>query len=170
MSDTPEAPRSHTVTWDAPLSGVKYRKLSGADLFEKIRLGEIPEPPFSRLLGFEVYDSAEGSFSMTLAPQECHYNPMGCVHGGILATLLDTVMSASIHTVLQPGQGYLTLSINVNFIKAVFEHTGVVMAQGKVVSVRRQVATAEGKILDTRGNVCATATTICLISELPAAK
>jgi uncharacterized protein (TIGR00369 family) len=144
--------------------------MGGAELLEKMRLGEIAEPPFARLLGFEMFDSAEGRIVMTLAPQEYHYNPMGCVHGGILSTLLDSVMSAAVQTMLQPGQGYLTMSININFIKPVFEHTGEVMAEGRVVSFRRQVATAEGKIVDVKGEVCATGTAICLISELPGPK
>ena len=170
MSEAPKGRRVKTITWEDPAESAQHRALSGAAIFEKMRLGEIAEPPFARLLGFEVFDCAEGRFTLTLSPQEIHYNPMGCVHGGILATMLDTVMSAAVHTVLQPGQGYLTLSINVNFIKPVFERTGEVMAEGQVVSNRRRVATAEGKIRDVKGEVCATGTAICPISELPAAK
>lgn len=117
----------------------------------------------------EVFDAGEGRFVMTLEPQECHYNPMGCVHGGILATLLDSVMSAAVHTALPSGKGYITLEIKVNFLKPVYEHTGLIMAEGNVVSCGRQVATAEGKIINEKGEVHATGTATCLIFETPAA-
>jgi uncharacterized protein (TIGR00369 family) len=163
--------RVHTVTWDDPLLLMRHgRKLSGAELFDKIRRGEIPQPPFSQLIGLEVFDSGEGRFAMTLLPREFHYNPMGCVHGGILATLLDTVMSAAVHTGLPAGRGYMTLGINISFLKPVYEHTGEVMAEGKLVSMRRQVATAEGGVVDLKGDLCATGTATCLIFELPAKK
>lgn len=163
------AERIHTITWDDPLLLMRHgRRLSGAELFDKIRRGEIPQPPFAQLIGLEVFDSGEGRFAMTLQPREFHYNPMGCVHGGILSTLLDTVMSAAVHTGLPAGRGYLTLGINVNFLKPIYEHTGEVMAEGKLVSMRRQVATAEGRIFDIKGDICATGTATCLIFDLPA--
>jgi uncharacterized protein (TIGR00369 family) len=163
-----EPERSRTFKWDDPLLLMRQgRKLSGAELFEKIRKGEIPQPPFSQLIGFEVFDAGEGRFAMTLLPQEFHYNPMGCVHGGILSTLLDTVMSAAVHTALPVGRGYLTLGINISFLKPIYEHTGEVMAEGKLVSLRRQVATAEGRIVDLKGEICATGTASCLIFEMP---
>jgi uncharacterized protein (TIGR00369 family) len=169
--DDDSVDRIHTVTWDDPLLLMRHgRKLSGTELFEKIRKGEIPPPPFSQLIGIEVFDSGEGRFAMTLLPREFHYNPMGCVHGGILSTLLDSVMSAAVHTGLPAGRGYMTLGININFLKPVYEHTGEVMAEGKLVSMRRQVATAEGRIVDLKGDICATGTATCLIFELPAKK
>ena len=132
-----------------------------------MRRGEIPEPPCARLLGMDLLDAGEGRFTMTLQPLECPYNPMGCVHGGILATLLDSVMSAAVHTALPAGRGYLTLGINVSFLKAVYEHTGEVMAEGKVVSCGQQVATAEARIVDARGAVYATGTATCLLFDAP---
>jgi uncharacterized protein (TIGR00369 family) len=130
-----------------------------------MRRGEIPEPPFSRLLGLDVFDAEPGRFVMTFQPQEFHYNPMGCVHGGILATVLDSVMSASIHTALPQGRGYLTLEIKVNFVRPVFAVTGEVMAEGRLISMGRQIATAEGKLTDTTGNLCASGSATCLLLE-----
>jgi uncharacterized protein (TIGR00369 family) len=94
-----------------------------------------------------------------------HYNPMGCVHGGILATLLDSVMSAAVHTSLPAGRGYLTLEIKVNFVRPVFEATGEIVAEGNVVSCGRQIATAEGRITDSRGILHATGTATCLVFD-----
>jgi uncharacterized protein (TIGR00369 family) len=165
MPEEPMPERSRTIKWSDPSDSVRQgRKLSGTELFEKMRKGEIAAPPLAELLGIEVFDTGNGRVQMTLAPQEFHYNPMGCVHGGILSTLLDTVMGAAIHTALTAGQGYLTLSLNVTFLRPVFEHTGEIMAEGVVVSVTRGVATAEGRITNVRGELCATGTAICLIA------
>jgi uncharacterized protein (TIGR00369 family) len=160
--------RTHVVTWADPGEArQKGRHLSGSELFEKMRLGEIAQPPFARLLGIELFDVDKGTVTMTLPPQEIHYNPMGCVHGGILATLLDSVMSAAVHAALPSGKSYLTLNLNINFLKPVYEHTGEIMAHGTVVSVRRQVAAAEGRIVDPKGDICATGTATCIVFELP---
>jgi uncharacterized protein (TIGR00369 family) len=163
--------RSRVVTWDDPKAAARLvRQMSGSEFFDAMRRGKIPEPPFGRLLGIDLFDVGEGKFTMTLQPQECHYNPMGCVHGGILATLLDSVMSASVHTALPAGRGYLTLEIKVNFLKPVFERTGEIMAEGNVVSCGKQVATAEGRIVDAKGDVYASGTATCLIFDIPGAQ
>lgn len=165
MPDDPIPERSRTITWTDPAEQIsQHRKLSGSELYEKMRRGEIPVPPFSKLLGIDVFDINDGRALMTLTPQEFHYNPMGCVHGGILSTLLDTVMGTAIHTALPAGQNYLTLSLNVTFLRPIFQHTGEVMAEGVVVSITRGVATAEGRITNVRGEICATGTAVCLLT------
>jgi uncharacterized protein (TIGR00369 family) len=165
MPDTPAPERTRTIQWSDPAEQISHgRRLSGAELYEKMRRGEIPTPPFAQLIGIDVFDIGDGRARMTLAPQEFHYNPMGCVHGGILSTLLDSVMGTAIHTTLPAGQGYLTLSLNVAFLKPVFEHTGEIMAEGLVVSIARGVATAEGRITNTRGEIVATGTAVCLLA------
>ncbi|MEQ1948482.1 MAG: PaaI family thioesterase [Bryobacteraceae bacterium] len=169
MKDEKQPRRTKTVTWENPrIARSHARKLSGSEFFDKMRRGEIPEPPFGRLLGMDLFDAGEGHFVMTLEPQEVHYNPMGCVHGGILATLLDSVMSAAVHTALPVGRGYLTLEIKVNFLRPVFEATGEIIAEGNVVSLGKQVATAEGKITDAKGNLHATGTATCIVFDAAA--
>lgn len=171
MPEDSQTERSRVVTWDDPVTARRQaRKLSGAEFFRAMRRGEIPEPPFGKLLGMDLFDVGEGKFTMTLQPQECHYNPMGCVHGGILATLLDSVMSASVHTSLPAGKGYMTLEIKVNFLKPVFEHTGEIVAEGKVISAGGQVATAEGKVTGVNGTIYATGSTTCLVFDTAAPK
>ena len=171
MDEETKSERSRTFTWDDPEEALLAgRKVSGSELFEKMRLGEVPQPPYARMLGMELFDAGDGHFSMTLLPQEFHYNPMGCVHGGILSTLLDSVMSAAVYTALPAGTGYLTVSINITFLKPVYEHTGEVMAEGKLVSMKRQIATAEGRIVDMKGDVCATGTAICMVFDRPQPK
>jgi uncharacterized protein (TIGR00369 family) len=92
---------------------------------------------------------------------------MGCVHGGILSTLLDSVMSAAVHTALPAGKGYLTTEINVKFLRPVLQASGEIMAEGKLVFMDGQTATAEGHIIDQKGRICATGTATCVVYEAP---
>lgn len=158
--------RMKVVTWDDPRKcSREARRMSGVEFFGQMRLGTIPEPPFGRLLDMTMTGCEEGLIRMTLNPSEVHYNPMGCVHGGILSTLLDSVMSAAVHTALPAGKGYLTIEIKVNFLRPVLAAGGEVTAEGKVVFVGGQIGTAEGKIVDAKGRLCATGTATCMIFD-----
>jgi uncharacterized protein (TIGR00369 family) len=166
MAEEPPPERRKIVTWDDPRAAAREaRRMSGTDFFDAMRRGKIPEPPFGKLLGIDSFDAGEGHFMMSLQPDEIHYNPMGCVHGGILATLLDSVMSAAVHTALPAGRGYLTTEINVKFLRPVFQLTGEIMAEGHMVSWEGNVAMAEGKIIDSRDIVYATASATCFVFD-----
>src|SRR6266542_1750111 len=166
MANDVPSERNKTITWDDPRHARREaRRLSGAEFFDAMRRGKIPEPPFGKLLGIDLFDAGEGHFMMSLQPQEIHYNPMGCVHGGILATLLDSVMSASVHTALPLGQGYLTTEITVKFLRPVFEVTGEIMAEGHFVSCENNIALAEGTIMDSLEILYATATAKCFVYD-----
>jgi uncharacterized protein (TIGR00369 family) len=158
--------RSRVVTWDDPKLAIqRSRQMSGVEFFDAVRRGRLPEPPFGRLLGMDMFDSGEGRVMMSLQPQEMHYNPMGCVHGGILATLLDSVMSAAVHTALPPGKGYLTREITISFHRPVFEKTGEIMAEGQIVAIDGPDASAEGRIIAGDGRVYATGTARCAVFD-----
>jgi uncharacterized protein (TIGR00369 family) len=148
VSEDNDPPRRRTITWDNPKEAIrKIRELSGVEFFDEMRRGRLPEPPFGRLLGIDMFYADEGRVIMTLAPQEVHYNPMGCVHRGILATLLDSVMSAAVHTALPAGSLYLTREIVIKYLRPVFDRTGEIMADGRVVSIEDRKAVAEGRIV-----------------------
>jgi uncharacterized protein (TIGR00369 family) len=137
MADEQPPDRIKTVTWEDPRTAAREaRRMSGTEFYDAMRRGRLPEPPFGRLLGIDLFDAGDGLFKLSLQPQEVHYNPMGCVHGGILATLLDSVMSAAVHTALPAGRGYLTTEITVRFLRPVFQSTGEIMAEGRLVSCR----------------------------------
>ncbi len=104
---------------------------------------------------------------MNLTPAEYHYNPIGTMHGGILATLLDSVMGCAVHTTLPRGRAYTTLEIKVNYVRAVTDASGELAAEGRVVHTGRRSAVAEGKVTDAKGRLCATASTTCLVFDLP---
>ena len=101
------------------------------------------------------------------AEGEEHYNPLGSVHGGYISTLLDSCMGCAVHTELGPGQGYTSLELKVNFVRRVSTETGSVRAEGKVIHVGGQVATAEGRLVDADGQLLAHGTTTCLVFRLP---
>ena len=96
-----------------------------------------------------------------------HYNPMGTVHGGWFATLLDSAVGCAVHSTLPAGKGYTTLEIKVNLVRPLTDSVPLVRAEGKLIHVGRQVGTAEGRIVGPDGKLYAHATTTCLIFEYP---
>lgn len=137
--------------------------LSPQAFFERIATGELPSPPIGELVGFVPIEWGEGRFVFQGTPEERHYNPLGSVHGGYAATLLDSCMGCAIHTRLQQGQGYTTMELRVSYVRALTAATGPVRAIGTVVHVGRSSALAEGRIVDVQGRLYATASTTCMI-------
>ena len=126
---------------------------------------EIPHAPVAELLGFTLIELGEGQASFELDPGERHYNPLGTVHGGIAATLLDSAMGVAVHTTLGEGQRYTTLELKVNFVKGLSEQVPLVRAIGDVIHSGSRVATAEGRLVGPDGTLFAHATTTCLIFD-----
>jgi uncharacterized protein (TIGR00369 family) len=141
--------------------------MSGLDLLQGIISGRLPAPPIAQLLGFDLAEVEKGRAVFEGVPALPHYNPLGSVHGGYAATLLDSCMACAVHSTLPNGVGYTTLEFKVSFIRALTVDTGRVRAEGKVISGGRRVATAEGRLVDARGRLLAHATTTCLIFEVP---
>ncbi len=139
---------------------------TGIDFMSAIAQGALPPAPIAELLGIAPISVERGTVVFQGTPTAAHYNPMGVVHGGYAATLLDTVVGCSIHTMLPAGKGYTTLELKVNYIRAMTDRTGPVRAEGKVVNVGGQVGIAEGRITDANGKLYAFATTTCLIFDL----
>ena len=156
--------RTITVSWEDPRPAFERGKsLSGLDHLRLLQSGELPPPPISRLLGFRLAEVAEGRAVFECEPGEQHYNPIGVVHGGLAATLLDSAMGCAVQTVLPAGAGYTTLEIKVNFISAITASTGLVRARASVIHAGRSTATAEGRLEDSAGKLLAHASTTCLI-------
>ncbi|MGI9026686.1 MAG: PaaI family thioesterase [Burkholderiaceae bacterium] len=141
----------------------KMRTMSGLEVFAAIRRGELPAPPIGHLLGFVVIEFEQGRVVFQGTPRLEHYNPLGVVHGGYAATLLDSCVGCAVQTMLPAGKGYTTLELKVNFIRAMTDKTGPVRAEGKVISVGNQAGVAEGRLTDASGRLLAFATTTCLI-------
>jgi uncharacterized protein (TIGR00369 family) len=127
--------------------------------------GEIPYPMIGETLDFALVEVAKGSVVFQGTPQLKHFNPLGTVHGGWYATLLDSAVGCSVHTSLAVGQGYTTAELSVNIVRAANQATGPLRAIGKVIHSGRQLATAEGRIVGPDGKLYAHATTTCLVFE-----
>ncbi len=164
MSDVQTTTRTRTISWEDPLPGARAgREMSGIDYLRAIASGKYPAAPIAVLLGMGVAEIEEGRVVFAVEPAEYHYNPIGVVHGGLAATLLDSAMACAVHSLLPAGVGYTTLEIKVNLVRALTVDTGEVRAEGKVIHVGNRIATAEGKVVDRSGKLYAHATTTCII-------
>jgi uncharacterized protein (TIGR00369 family) len=156
--------RIRTFSWSDPAIGVEAaRSLSGLDFVRKLLSGEIPAPPVTELMGFRLVEVEPGAVVFAFEPAEFHYNPMGAVHGGVISTLLDSAMGISVLTHLPPGTGFSTLEIKVNFVRSISSKSGTLSAEGKVIHLGARTATAEARLVDREGKLCAHSTTTCLI-------
>jgi uncharacterized protein (TIGR00369 family) len=138
---------------------------SGLQMFEAMLAGELPRAPITTTLQFLLVEAASGHATFQGKPAFEHYNPLGSVHGGWMATLLDSCVGCAVHTLLPPGKAYTTLELKVNFVKALSDRVPLVRAIGDVIHAGSRVATAEGKLVGPDGTLFAHATTTCLIFD-----
>jgi uncharacterized protein (TIGR00369 family) len=141
----------------------QVRALDGLALFKGLVEGRFPAPPIAKVLGFTLTEVEFGRVVFAYTPVADHYNPLGTVHGGVAATLLDSVMGCCVHTTLKAGIGYTTVEIKVNYVRAMTDKTGPVTVEGKVINVGSRIATSEGRLYDGAGKLLAHGTTTCLI-------
>jgi uncharacterized protein (TIGR00369 family) len=160
--------RERTFAWSDPkITADAGRGMAGLAFMRGLRDGSVPAAPIAALVGLSIAEVADGRVVMRLTPAEYHYNPIGTMHGGILATLLDSVMGCAVHTTLPQGRGYTSLEIKVNYVRAVTSDSGELSAEGRIVHAGRRSAVAEGTVRDVKGRLCATASTTCLVFDLP---
>ena len=152
-----------------PLPRDEIIALSGLEIFQGIFEGRFPSPPIGDTLDFIPIQIALGFAIFQGRPQPEHYNPLGTVHGGWFCTILDSAMGCAVHSTLRPKKAYTTLELKVNMVRALTQAVSLVRAEAKVIHVGRQVATAEGRIVDAEGKVYGHATTTCMIFEQPSA-
>jgi uncharacterized protein (TIGR00369 family) len=153
-----------------PLSPVDDQNVppleTGLDLMRSIAAGRIPPPAFAASLGLQVVEVEEGRMVFGLQPRADLLNPMGTLHGGVIATLLDTAMGTALHTTLPLTTGYTTLQLNVHYLRAPSADDPLVLATGTVVHRGRRTATAEARLeRSTDGALLAHATSHLLILE-----
>lgn len=142
---------------------IDYSQLSGLELL-RTAMTMPGRPPFiGDLLGMGVEELEHGKVVFTLETRPDFANPLGTTHGGICATLLDSVMGCAVHTTLEAGVGYTTLELKINYIRAVPTNGRKLTATGTTIHVGRTTATAEGRVVDDQGRLVAHATTTCVI-------
>lgn len=122
-------------------------------------------PPIGETMDIELVDVGDGLAVFEGVPSLRVYNPIGMVHGGFAATLLDSACGCAVHSKLSPTQGYTTLELKTAYHKAITAETGVVRAEGRVLSIGRRVAFTEATLKDASGRLYASATSTLLVME-----
>lgn len=144
--------------------------LTGLELMQALLEGKLPYAAIAKTLDFTIVDVAPGRAVFQGAPGPAHLNPMGGIHGGWYATILDSALGCAVHTLLPAGRGYTTAELSVNLVKAINPmKTPRVRAIGTVIHCGKQLATAEARIVGPDGTLYAHGTTTCLVFELPKA-
>lgn len=162
--NTSHTKRTRLVTWEEPKIAAKAaRAMSGVAYLQAMLDGDLPPPPIARLMNFEFAEVEEGRVVFTAEAGEYHYNPIGTVHGGFAATLLDSALGCTVHSILPAGVGYTTIELKVNYIRAITVDTGRLRCIGKIIHRGRRVSTAEAQLVDENGKLYAHGTTTCLI-------
>ena len=141
---------------------------TGMEVMQAMLAGELPYPHIADTMDFSLVEIAPGIATFQGTPQLKHYNPLGSVHGGWYATLLDSAVGCAVHTMMPAGRTYTTAELSVNIVRAASHKSGPLRAIGTVIHCGRQLATAEGRIVGADGKLYAHATTTCLVFELPA--
>ena len=140
-------------------------RMSGLDFLTGIVSGSLPAPPIARTLGFTLSEVAPGRAVFTGQPDFAHYNPIGTVHGGWTATLLDSCMACAIQTTLEAGEIYTTVEIKVNYVRAVTDKLGPLQAIGELIHRGGRVATSHGRLVDASGKLYAHGSTTCMVMK-----
>lgn len=136
------------------------------EVFRKMVTHELPAPPIGESFDFLLTEIENGRAVFEGKPHGKFYNPLGTIHGGFIATLLDSAMACAIHSTLEAGKGSTSVEIKVNFVRPIFERTGTLRAIGETINVGRQIASAEGKLIGADGKLYAHGTTTCFIFDL----
>lgn len=140
---------------------------SGLEVMQALLRGEIPHATISATMDFLLLEVDRGRALFQGRPGPQHLNPMGSVHGGWFATLLDSALGCAVHTMLPAGSGYTTAELGVNLVKALTPKVARVRAEGRVIHCGRQLATAEARLVGADGTLYAHATTTCLVFQMP---
>jgi len=156
--------RTRVITWEDPAAAVQTGKtISGIEYLKALQSGELPPPPIAVLMGMWITEVSEGRVVFAAEPAEYHYNPLGTVHGGVMATLLDSALGCVVQSMLPAGISYTTVELKVNYLRPITVKTGTVYCEGKIIYVGGRIATAEGRLTDAEGKLYAHGTTTCLI-------
>ncbi|MFJ5531782.1 PaaI family thioesterase [Streptomyces sp. NPDC093261] len=162
--------RSRTYEWDDPaVTAAAAGRMSGLEFLYELLAGRLPAPPVIATLGLVLSEVDQGRVVFSLVPGEEHYNPIGSVHGGVYATLLDSAAGCAVHSTLPQGMAYTSLDLTVKFLRPVTVDTGEVRAVGTVLSSGRRTALAQAQLLDSADRLLAHATSSCVLFPTPGA-
>ncbi|MGI5134173.1 MULTISPECIES: PaaI family thioesterase [unclassified Streptomyces] len=161
--------RSRTFEWEDPrVSAAAVGQQSGLDFLRSVLSGRLPAAPIAATLGFALEEVEFGRVVFVLEPGEEHYNPIGSVHGGVYATLLDSAAGCAVQSVLPAGMGYTSLDLTLKFLRPITVDTGKVRAVGTVLNQGRRTALAQAQLLDSEERLLGHATSSCMLFPVPA--
>ena len=156
--------RTRTVRWqDAAATAGAAGTMAGLDFLREIAEGRLPGAPIGALLGFALEEVEHGRAVFSFQPGEEHYNPIGSVHGGVYATLLDSAAGCAVHSTLPRGMAYTSLDLSTRFLRPLTVDTGKVRAIGTVLSQGRRTALAEAGLYDEEDRLLGHATSTCML-------
>jgi uncharacterized protein (TIGR00369 family) len=147
------------------VSADRQKEMSGLEFVQGLAHGTLPLNLLAQTLGYDVTEAESGRVIITLNPSEAHLNPYGTVHGGVVATLLDSCMGLAVQSTLQKGLGQTTIEFKISLLRPITPQTGPMKAEGVVLHRGRRIGTAEGRLTDGQGRLLAHGTTTCLIFE-----
>lgn len=143
------------------------RSLSGLEYLTGIMKGDYPGPSIAGILQFKLCEVSKGVAVFTGLPDENHLNPMGTVHGGYAATLLDSALACAVQTLCPVGYASTSVELKVNFVRPITTRTGRLYSRGEVIHPGRQLATSEARLTDENGKLYAHGTQTCSLFKLP---
>jgi len=147
------------------VSADRQKEMSGLEFVQGLARGTLPLNLLAQTLGYDVTEAESGRVIITVHPSEAHLNPYGTVHGGVVATLLDSCMGLAVQSTLEKGLGQTTVEFKISLMRPITLQTGPVKAEGVVLHRGRRIGTAEGRLTDGQGRLLAHGTTTCLIFE-----
>ncbi|MEE1836527.1 PaaI family thioesterase [Streptomyces sp. SP17KL33] len=160
--------RSRTYEWEDPTRSARaVGEHSGLGFFREMQAGRLPGPPVAAALGFTLEEVEHGRAIFVLVPGEEHYNPIGSVHGGVYATLLDSAAGCAVQSTLPQGMGYTSIDLNLKFLRPITVDTGKVRAIGTVLNSGRRTALAQAELRDSEDRLLAHATSSCMLFAVP---
>jgi uncharacterized protein (TIGR00369 family) len=145
------------------VSEEQQKAMSGLEFVQGLVDGSLPLNTMARTLGYDITEVESGRVVITAVPNDTHLNPAGGVHGGLSATLLDSCMGLAVLSKLEKGIGQTTLEFKISLVRPITPETGMIKAEGIVLTCGRRIGTAEGRVTDTSGRLLAHGTTTCLI-------
>jgi len=158
--------RERTYGWTDPLAtAAAAAETDGLTFLHRLSTGELPPPPIATTLGFTLDEVEEGRVVFSFEPAEHHFNPIGSVHGGVYATLLDSAAGCAVHSALPAGVRYTSLDLSVKFLRGLGAASGPVRCEGVLLHLGGRTALAEARLFDGAGRLCAHATSSCLLTR-----
>lgn len=138
-------------------------QMTGLQQLQAMLDGHLEPPSITATLDFIMTEASEGQATFVGNPSHKHLNPLGSVHGGYAATLLDSALGCAVHTTIAPGEGYTTVDLNIKYVRAVTPDTGPLTCSARIVHRGRSIATADATLTDKDGKLYAHGSTTCMI-------